>query len=160
LLTFNVKFPTRLSIGISFSKNILELAILFAKILFLFISYLISSVNILWNVSQLIYLIINYSSGISEFFATSIADMNMFFSPLLIFKLRTDNDLDKFTKETDGGKYRISDLASCLTGSCGNLFGLIEISILRRLGRRLRLIIIWARAFFAYIGLILSKISL
>jgi hypothetical protein len=68
--------------------------------------------------------------------------MNIFFSFLLIFKLRTDSSLDKSTEEINGGKYRISDLASYLTGSCGNLSGSVKISILRRLERRLRLIII------------------
>jgi hypothetical protein len=68
--------------------------------------------------------------------------MNIFFSPLLIFRLRADSDLDKFTEEADGGKYRIFDLVSCLIDSRGNLFGLVEISILRRLGRRLRFVII------------------
>jgi hypothetical protein len=85
--------------------------------------------------------------------------MNVFFSPLLIFRLRADNGFDKSTEEADGGKYRISNLASYLTGSCGNLSGSVEISILRRLGRRLRLMIIWVRAFFIYVRLILSKIS-
>jgi hypothetical protein len=68
--------------------------------------------------------------------------MNIFFSFLLIFRLRADSDFDKFTEEVDGGKYGISDLASCLTGSCGDLSGSVKVSILRRLGRRLRLIII------------------
>jgi hypothetical protein len=67
--------------------------------------------------------------------------MNIFFSPLLIFRLRANNGLDKSTEEADRGKYGISDLASCLIGSCGDLSELVEVSILRRLGRRLRLII-------------------
>jgi hypothetical protein len=68
--------------------------------------------------------------------------MNVFFSSLLIFRLRADNSFDKPTEKADRGKYKISDLASYLTGSCGDLFGSVEVFILRRLGRRLRLIII------------------
>jgi hypothetical protein len=86
--------------------------------------------------------------------------MNIFVSSLLIFKLRADNNFDKFTEEADGGKYRIFDLAFYLTGSCEDLFRLVKVSILRRLRRRLRLVIIWVKAFFTYAGLILSKISL
>jgi hypothetical protein len=132
---------------------------LLAKILFLLILYLIFFISILWNIFQSIYLAVNYFSGIFRFFAISIADINIFFSLLLIFRLRADNDLNKFTEEADGGKYRISNLASYLSGSCGNLSGLVEVYILRRLGRRLRLMIIWVRAFFIYVRLILSKIS-
>jgi hypothetical protein len=66
----------------------------------------------------------------------------MFFSPLLIFRLRADNDFDKSTEKADEGKYGISDLAFYLTGNCGNLSGSVEISILRRLERRLKLMII------------------
>jgi hypothetical protein len=66
----------------------------------------------------------------------------VFFSPLLISKLRADSDLDKPTEEADGGKYKISNLTSYLIGSYGDLFGSVEVFILRRLKRRLKLIII------------------
>jgi hypothetical protein len=85
---------------------------------------------------------INYFSKIFKFFAILIININIFFSSLLIFRLRANNNLNKFTKKTDKGKYIIYDLISYLTDSCGNLSRSIKISNLRSLRRRLRLIII------------------